>query len=201
MVRVTTPTQPRAVAGDVDGVTTSGTIVETIDGPGYRVPPARPSGAHVPAVTVGSSQASRAPRVRPDLKVKGGARLANVDGINDHGSIVGSYQNRAGVIHGFIDRNGRVQVVNLPKAGTTGGSQIHAISDNGKWIGAATTDDGDSIDYVHLPGRRLAEIRFPRAGMTTLSGSINDAREIGGLFTNDQQRPIAFIAKPLAARS
>jgi hypothetical protein len=277
VVRVTTPTQPHAVAREVDGVTTSGTIVGDLDGPGLgsrafikprrgktvflkvksfpatlidaasadgtvvftayqprgrqertflrspsgavrriMLPGSEPTGDVVTGVnnvgaivavgfTANGSSRSWVKRhshfTTFHLRVKGRSRLAYVEGINDHGTIVGGYKDRAGVIHGFIDRHGQVQVVNLPMAGTGGGSQVQDISDNGKWVGAATTEDGDSIDYVHLPGRRLAEIRFPRAGMTTLSAAINDAGEIGGMFTNDQQSPTAFIAKPLPARS
>ena len=278
VVRVATPTQPRAVAADVAGVTTADAIIGTIDGPGLgsrafikprhgktvflkvkSFPATLIDAASVDGTIVFTAYHPRGRRERTYLRspsgtvkrlvlpdpgtdvvtginnagdivaltfstkyptgsmverhghfkaftvdVKGAISVA-AEGINDHGTIVGSYQDRAGVTHGFIDRRGRVQVVNLPKAGTedSHGSQVQDISDDGKWVGAATTDDAnaDSVGYVHYPGHRLKEIRFPRPGVDSFARSINNAGKIGGAFTNDQQPPIAFVATPSPARS
>jgi hypothetical protein len=121
-------------------------------------------------------------------------------GINDHGTIVGSFADSHNVTHGFIDRHGHVQVIDLPKAGTHPyrGSQIQAIADNGDWVGAATLDDENatSISYVHRGGHHVQKIEFPNTDLQTLVADINDAGEIVGDLTATDRRHQGFIAKP-----
>jgi hypothetical protein len=122
-----------------------------------------------------------------------------VQGINDRNTIVGSYAGRHGVTHGFIDRHGRVQVVNLPRAGNEGrGSQVQAISDNGIWVGEAVADDDQavSIGYVHRPGHALERLGYPKAPVNTFIDCVNDAGEVGGEYTTEQQSTVGFLAKP-----
>jgi uncharacterized membrane protein len=123
-----------------------------------------------------------------------------VEGINDHGTIVGSYADSDGVEHGFIDRQGRVQVVTLPDAGVKDGrgSQVRAISDDGIWVGAAITDGNtaEAISYVHHPGHTLQQIRYPKAPATTFVESVNDAGVVVGEFNNGGGSTVGFVAKP-----
>jgi hypothetical protein len=133
------------------------------------------------------------------VKVKSAVTTAT-EGIDNAGDIVGSYEDANGVSHGFIDRHGRVQVVNLPKAGTSAdrGSQIQSITNSGLWVGAATPDSDGArvIDYVHRPGRPLVRVSFPKEALTTIVSSINASGEIGGLYrVGDLTK--GFVAKPL----
>ena len=110
-----------------------------------------------------------------------GAIETDCNGINTAGTVVGSYQDSAGLEHGFILKNGRFTKINA--TGATGGTFAYGINDANKVVGWYTDAAGIVHGYVKS-GATFKNIDFPGANVTN-AWTINNAGKIVGAYSTD----------------
>jgi hypothetical protein len=105
-----------------------------------------------------------------------GAAATECMGINNAGEITGSYQDSAGVYHGFLLSGGTYSSINYPAAQET---SLYRINDVGQIVGVAN----GSFSFVYNEAdQTFTNVNFPGAG-ATFATSINNAGTVGGYFT------------------
>jgi uncharacterized membrane protein len=126
------------------------------------------------------------------------AKSTQANGLNDHGLVVGCYQNRIGPWRGFVDRRGRFTTLSDPAAG--GGAKTaacpQAVNSHGVIVGDYITRAGVEYGFVYLAGR-FTTIEAPGAGHAknqgTSANAINDAGTIAGEFTDAHNVSHGFV--------
>jgi hypothetical protein len=117
-----------------------------------------------------------------------GVTSTNAVGINDAGTIVGTYV-QYGALHAFRrDRDG-IASIDVPGASQTVAGGIN----NRGWIVGAYESNGLFLGYVLVDGRRT-DLRVGTA-LATIPVTINDSGDIAGYYIDDIGVPHGFIAR------
>lgn len=121
-----------------------------------------------------------------------GAKDTFAAGINDLGTIVGSFEDKAGHLHGFVDNAGHFSKVDVPGAAWT---EITGINNLGQMVGDYGSSSGSARGFLDSWGH-ISTIDMPGATGTSLGG-INDWGEIVGTAqlppSNDSIKQEAFV--------
>jgi hypothetical protein len=108
-------------------------------------------------------------------------------GLDDRGRVVGEYQDRSGVIHGYVWERGRFKTVDLRRAAATG---ITGLNDRGEMVGLYAGADG-AIHAFHRDRRgQVTTIDSPDLPYT-LPFDINDYGRIVGFTASSLPAPQA----------
>jgi hypothetical protein len=113
-----------------------------------------------------------------------------IQGINNWGSIVGSYTDSVGVTHGFKRwSNGSVVSFDYPGASLTSPARIN---DNGTIVGYYVGAQSSLHGFVYHNGQ-FARLDFPNAAATVLNGISNSGVIVGTAIVNGATTDTAFI--------
>jgi len=110
-----------------------------------------------------------------------GAQFTSAAGINNSGTIVGTFQDAAGVFHGYLadDTGAVVNVIDFAGATFTGAG---GINEKGDIVGTYT--DATNVTHAYLLERgNFTTLDFPGAA-ATFAQDINDQGEIAGGYRN-----------------
>jgi probable HAF family extracellular repeat protein len=110
-----------------------------------------------------------------------GAQLTSAAGINNSGTIVGTFEDAGGVFHGYLadDTGNVVKVIDLPGAISTSAG---GINEKGDIVGTYT--DANNVTHAFLLERgNFTTLDFPGAA-ATFAQDINDRGEIAGGYQN-----------------
>ena len=100
--------------------------------------------------------------------------------VNTDGTIVGTYADRTGIVHGFVDKYGKgtFTTLDVPDAPV---SEITSIANLGYMAATFVDSSGEEHGFLGAAGTLESEVNFPGAGMTFASG-VNDDAEIVGYY-------------------
>jgi hypothetical protein len=111
-----------------------------------------------------------------------GAKLTEVIGINNAGTVVGVYKDSSNVSHSFIDMGGSYTTIDDPAA-NAGTTQATGINNPGVVVGnyvSGSTYHG----FERSSGGVFTSISYPGANTTgTLVFGVNDAGDLAGQFS------------------
>jgi probable HAF family extracellular repeat protein len=119
------------------------------------------------------------------------AAKTTVNGINDSGEIVGTYQDQSQKEHGFLYFNGAYSTVDYPGALET---YLEGINGAGQMTGEWTDSGLKSHGFVDITGN-FTSFDEP-AGYWTNGFAINDSGQIVGQFENGSGYVQGFLAAP-----
>jgi uncharacterized membrane protein len=106
-----------------------------------------------------------------------GAQITNATGINNAGTIVGSYSINGRTTHGYILANKHFKSINFPGAVST---FVHGINNNGDIVGFFTNADHKLHGFLRRASGAFQRIDFPGAFNGTIPSGVNNALEIVG---------------------
>src|SRR4051812_28246376 len=81
-----------------------------------------------------------------------------IEGINDHGQVVGGYIDEAGASHGFIYSNGEVAIIDVPDSVST---IVFGINNQERLVGSHISDGQHGFDYKESRKRPLKPVNVP----------------------------------------
>jgi hypothetical protein len=110
-----------------------------------------------------------------------GARVTNVNGINNANVIVGSYYDSQDFVHGFIYRSGKYTAVNFPGSTET---EVLGVNDNGDIVGTYQLPGPLNFHGFLRHGSAYASIDDPKAAIGTIAFGINRYGTIVGSYDN-----------------
>jgi probable HAF family extracellular repeat protein len=129
-----------------------------------------------PCLVLGSTAPAPAGSFQFALVDVPGAISVEANGINNKGTIVGSYRDAAG-IHGFVrEPDGTSRAINIPDAIFTSAT---GINDDGQIVGIYQEGSGATHAFAYTGAPRTFDV--PGAGATCAAG-INDLGQIVGSF-------------------
>lgn len=107
--------------------------------------------------------------------------------VNSLGTVVGSYTDSAGKVHGFLDQNGNgaFTTLDFPKATLT---EIHSIANLRYMAGIIIGSQDIEHGVQGANGALVAEVNVPGAALTSADG-VNDAIDIVGHFGESAAGP------------
>ncbi len=127
-----------------------------------------------------------------------GAVLSQAEDVTDSGLIVGCFQRKGGLEHGFVDRHGTFVTIKDPLAGSTGLTCALAINTAGTIVGEYQDKAGVLHGFEDDNGL-FTTIDPPRANHRAGEGSvavdINNAGVIAGWFFTRKQVERGFVLK------
>jgi uncharacterized membrane protein len=112
-----------------------------------------------------------------------GARVTNVNGINNSNVIVGSYYDSQYFVHGFIYRAGKYTAVNFPGATMT---EVLGINDYSDIVGTYQMPGTLNFHGFLRHNGVFTKINDPSAKIGTMAYGINKDGTIVGTFDNEQ---------------
>ncbi len=118
-----------------------------------------------------------------------GATGSIASGINDAGTVVGTYYD-AGGSHGFRQLNGLFKTIDWPGADVTG-TRLGAINNANQYVGTADTATGREAIIGQLKGARAPAFNIPGATSTMMFG-INDSATTVGYATDADGTEFSF---------
>jgi len=123
-----------------------------------------------------------------------GADLTHVIGLNDAGTITGTYRDAAG-IHGFYYSAGSFGAINFPEVSHT---LVLGLNNVGAVVGASRRQAGANVHGFLLSGSSYRSISVDLPGVVmTLPMAINDAgRVVGNYYSSDCPNGCGFLATP-----
>jgi probable HAF family extracellular repeat protein len=127
----------------------------------------------------------------------GGQAGTVTSGINDHGDILGSYEDRRDrVVHHFVlDKRGRYTEIENPPDGPDGAAYDEPIDINnrGEIVGWYNDQDGlETSGFLRTRKGRYVDIRVPGSERTA-PFKINDRREVVGLYEDEAGKIRGFL--------
>lgn len=157
------------------------------DGPPSGQPDARPAGQ--PDAPPGGPQIAR--YVLTNVNVPSAATGTTiVNGINDHGLMVGQYHDAGGKTHGFLDDSGTFTTIDYPGSA---GTIANGINDDGTIAGTYTEANGSTHGFVD-DGGTFTALDYPGAKPgTTLGQGINDAGDVVGQYQDNGNKLHGFL--------
>ncbi len=122
-----------------------------------------------------------------------GATETRAFGVNDHGDVVGWYQDSAGNIHGFLLSKATFTSIDVPGATLT---QARGINDAGRIVGLYTDNIGGGEHGFLLSRRSFTPIDFLPGGVHTDALGIDAEGDIVGSYdTGDITTSHGFMLK------
>jgi uncharacterized membrane protein len=100
--------------------------------------------------------------------------------VNSLGTIAGAFVDKAGVVHGFLHRNGSTTFTTLDVTGAVL-TQIHSIVNLRYMAGIFVDSSAVEHGVQGASGQLVRAVNFPGAGLTSADG-VNDAINIVGHF-------------------
>ena len=119
-------------------------------------------------------------------------------GLNDHGQIVGAYDDRQGRTHGFLLHHGRYHTIDHPDGTGTdafgvSGSAAFSINNRGQVVGAYIGPDNRSHGYVlDLAPGRFRTLDAPGANLSNVFG-INDRGQMTLQASSSEEPSLDFL--------
>jgi probable HAF family extracellular repeat protein len=107
------------------------------------------------------------------------AILTEAVGINDDSQIVGDYQDKKGVFHGFFWDDGHFLTIDVPFRGATA-TGATAINNRGQIVGVYLDNNGVAHGFLYDHGK-FSSLDFPGA-LATFPFDINDRGHIVGIY-------------------
>jgi probable HAF family extracellular repeat protein len=101
--------------------------------------------------------------------------------VNDSGQIVGQYNGRSGVSHGYERSGTKFTTIDVPFAGATS-TEAYGINNSGEIVGEWTDSDGGEHAFT-LIGGTYASFDYPGAKYTTAT-DVNNAGVIVGNYVD-----------------
>jgi len=117
-----------------------------------------------------------------------GAIATNPQGLNDPGSIVGSYTDATNKTHGFLYAGGSFTPIDFPGAGHT---WARGINNSGSIVGYYTDAAGKAHGFL-FAGGSFSPVNYPNAAATYAQG-INNSGNIVGYYTDAANRTYGFL--------
>jgi probable HAF family extracellular repeat protein len=129
-----------------------------------------------------------------------GSAIANANGVNNAGAIVGSYlvdNQSIFELHSFLLQNGQYTLIDDPNAvlGNNMGTYASDISNNGEIVGSYYDASGLTHGFIYQNGVYTTLDDPLGVGGTLLSG-VNDVGQIVGQYTDASGTTFAFVATP-----
>jgi hypothetical protein len=149
---------PPAAAGTTShGFVAHGRVVRTIDHPDATVVPASPDGQAGTAIT----------------------------GNNDHGQLLGAYEDSDRVVHHFVrDRTGRYREIEDPPGGSDLDEYVD-LNNRGDAVGFLNDDRGfTTTGFLRGKNGHFTRLRVPGSQVTG-PVKLNDRRQVVGLYVDD----------------
>jgi uncharacterized membrane protein len=118
------------------------------------------------------------------IDIPGAVSRSSAFDINDHGHVVGLYDDAAGTLHGFLrDRRGRLTTIDHPDAGGTSplgsGTNLTGITNRGEIVGNYSAG-GTVHGFLRDRTGRFRTIDRPGAAATYVTG-VNDRGQLVGI--------------------
>jgi uncharacterized membrane protein len=112
-----------------------------------------------------------------------GAMITNATGINNFGSIVGSYSIDGHSTHGYKLTNQHFTTINFPGAANT---FVHGIDNNGDVVGFFTLPGDLKLHgFLRLRNGTFRRLDFPGAFEGTIPSGVNDTLKVVGAVDNN----------------
>jgi hypothetical protein len=122
-----------------------------------------------------------------------GATTTEVSAVNNAGVLVGSYEGKAGIAHGFLKKNGKFTSFDPP--GSTG-TFPSGINDWGVTVGTYIDSSGNSHGFVRTAHGAYTILNDPNAPPGTTNGeSLNDAGVIIGYYLDTHAAIHGFVLR------
>jgi len=118
-----------------------------------------------------------------------GSVTTQVNGLNDHGDVVGYFVDAQGATHGFIWKGG-FSTIDVPDAAVT---KATGINDSGQISGIYSDAGGIQHGFLLAHGQ-FTQLSFPSAVDTGALGLNNRGDIVGGFDFGDQNTEIAFLS-------
>jgi uncharacterized membrane protein len=152
------------------GLNDNGVVVGAVSVPG-TMPGSRVTGTFAAEWTNGHGTG---------INMPAGVTWSVAHGINDQGTVVGTYGTTAGYPgHAFVDKNGHVQEIKIPGAVS---AEADGISNTGEIVGTYQTADGHYHGFFDLAGH-IHTLNIPGNIDTFLYG-VNDFGQMVGSATS-----------------
>jgi hypothetical protein len=105
-------------------------------------------------------------------------------GVNNYGTIVGTYTNSSGNTYGFKDVKGKYTTISVAGASNT---WVYGINDKGEMVGAYENSAGDTLGFLDDNGKiTTIGAKLAGDGVTDVQATgINDKGEIVGYCVSD----------------
>jgi hypothetical protein len=117
-----------------------------------------------------------------------GSLLTLVEGLNDHGDLVGVFRDTTGIVHGYLSNADGIQTLAFPNALST---QAFDINNPGDIVGSYI--DAHRVRHGFLLQNGVfSSIDFPGAILTIATG-INDHGDIAGFYNAANRRTHGFV--------
>jgi hypothetical protein len=121
-----------------------------------------------------------------------GAAGTGINGINNRGTLVGTWFDSKGGGFGFVEQpGGQPTTFNYP--GTTGVTFSSGINDVGIAVGAYTDSSGVSHGWVRSAGGSLTQLEDPSGAGGTFPVTINDAGVVVGYYFDASRATHGFV--------
>ena len=120
-----------------------------------------------------------------------GSVITFPESVNNRGQIAGTYQDAAGVQHGFLrQRDGSFVTIDPPDSVLTA---AFGINDEGTVVGQWQASSGALHGFTHSPSGVYTSMDFPGASHTGLTGINAPGRIVGQYDLGDQTTTIGFL--------
>ena len=153
--------------------------------------------AFAAAFTVVAATAAEAPPLTFTFKAFNvpGAVQTNAGGISNTGVLVGQYEDKNLVLHGFILQGKKLTKLDDPKgkSGTTGASNL-ALDGPIVVVGAYTNSAGNMVGFRYKGGK-FTDIPGPAGSIASAANGINDAGDIVGDYVDAKSVTHGFLLK------
>jgi hypothetical protein len=133
------------------------------------------------ATAPGPAWPSRASAQFRTVDVPGAAGTAGITGVNNRGTLVGTWANSQGGFFGFIEQPGG-QPTTFSVPGATGVTVTSGINDVGTALAYSIDSSGVSHGWVRSPGGDFTQLDDPLGAGGTTPGGINDRGVIVGFY-------------------
>lgn len=119
------------------------------------------------------------------------ASIITANDINDHGQIVGQFDDAQGAGHGFVCEDGSFCQLDYPDASST---NVLGINNLGQMVGMFGTLTATS-GFLYDRGTFSPPLAFPGSSNLTIANGINDRGEIVGVYQSAAPGEHSFLLK------
>jgi len=128
-----------------------------------------------------------------------GARKVFLTGINEQGVIAGGFSDRRDVLHGFVDRKGKVTVISVKGAGRSkgDGTVVDTVANNGATVGLVLSgqDGATQHGFVRRDGETTIMDDPRGVGDSVPQGVNRSGTVVGSYFAPSARGFVARIRK------